>query len=183
MVWCLKLHSYNVEGLQGTHQALVAKLFAGAITAMFVDSTIDLTTYSTPIAVPAYKACKMGRTDLRALRVHDAAALLMKTNPKRARQPPWFQSMTDNPPAQALVRTQPVQHRDLNPKQRLKKPSRMFQPQRIEYLEDELRHTFFADHPWELARPRIILENHGNDHKRWDWSKAQQPGRPVSGER
>ncbi|KAB8611405.1 hypothetical protein FH972_025910 [Carpinus fangiana] len=90
--------------------------------------------------------------------------------------------MTDNPPAQTLVRTQPVQHRDLAAKQRLKKPSRMFQPQRISYQEDELRHNFFADHPWELARPRVIVENNGNDHQTWDWSKAHQPGRPVSGE-
>jgi small subunit ribosomal protein S23 len=46
-----------------------------------------------------------------------------------------------------------------------------------------LRADFFGDHPWELARPKIILENSGNDAKGWDWSKIVQPGKPLDGER
>ena len=59
----------------------------------------------------------------------------------------------------------------------------MFQPQRIGYEEDALRQEFFADHPWELARPRMMLEDDGKDYQRWDWSLPEQDGRPTSGER
>jgi small subunit ribosomal protein S23 len=59
----------------------------------------------------------------------------------------------------------------------------MFRPQPIEYEEDHLRKVFYKDHPWELARPRIVLENDGRDGQKCDWSKIQQVGRPLNGER
>jgi small subunit ribosomal protein S23 len=59
----------------------------------------------------------------------------------------------------------------------------MFQPQRIVYPEDELRTRFFQDHPWELARPRILVESDGKDFMRYDWSKIQQVGKQLDGER
>jgi small subunit ribosomal protein S23 len=34
-----------------------------------------------------------------------------------------------------------------------------------------------------LARPRIVLENDGKDAQKCDWSRIQQPGRPLTGER
>jgi small subunit ribosomal protein S23 len=59
----------------------------------------------------------------------------------------------------------------------------MFKPQPIEYEEDVLRKEFYNDHPWELARPRIVLEDDGKDGQRVDWSRLQQRGRPLNGER
>jgi small subunit ribosomal protein S23 len=59
----------------------------------------------------------------------------------------------------------------------------MFKPQPIEYEEDQLRREFYSDHPWELARPRIVLENDGRDGQKCDWSRIQQLGRPLNGER
>ena len=59
----------------------------------------------------------------------------------------------------------------------------MFKPQLIEYEEDRLRREFYGDHPWELARPRVVLENDGKDGQRCDWSRIQQLGRPLNGER
>jgi small subunit ribosomal protein S23 len=59
----------------------------------------------------------------------------------------------------------------------------MFRPLPIVYIEDELRTEFYSDHPWELARPKMLLENDGKDGQKDDWSKIQQPGRPLSGER
>ncbi|KAI9671712.1 MAG: mitochondrial ribosomal small subunit component [Alyxoria varia] len=127
----------------------------------------------------------MGRHDLRPVRVHDTATLLMKTKRSSA-PPPWYKAMTEYPPTQALVRPQPVSHTNhnvrLRPQRKYKKPSKMFMPQPITYMEDKLRQEFFGDHPWELARPRILLENDGKDYQRWDWSKPSQPGRPVDGE-
>jgi small subunit ribosomal protein S23 len=64
-----------------------------------------------------------------------------------------------------------------------KKASRMFLPVEIRYEEDELRKEFFRDHPWELARPRILVESSGKDFERYNWSRMQQPGKKLDGER
>ena len=125
----------------------------------------------------------MGRYDFRPSRVLQTAQMLLKT-PRMSQPPPWFQVIHDIPPSEILVRTQPVQHVEpLRKGRKIRKPSRMFQPQRIGYEEDALRQEFFADHPWELARPRMILEDDGKDYQRWDWSLKKQDGRPTSGER
>jgi len=58
----------------------------------------------------------------------------------------------------------------------------MFKPQPITYEEDRLRKEFYGDHPWELARPRIVLEQDGKDGQRCDWSRIEQRGKPLNGE-
>ena len=105
--------------------------------------------------------------------------------------------MTDYPPSPALTRpsmrvesdptaaVERARQRSLPPPKLLKKykkPSKMFMPVPINYAEDDLRNDFFADHPWELERPRIILENDGRDYQRWDWSRRTQDTRPLDGE-
>jgi small subunit ribosomal protein S23 len=59
----------------------------------------------------------------------------------------------------------------------------MFQPHNIVYPEDKIRAQFFQDHPWELARPRVLVENDGKDFVRHDWSKLVQPRKALDGER
>jgi len=59
----------------------------------------------------------------------------------------------------------------------------MYMPQKIEYPEDKLRTQFYRDHPWELARPRVLVENDGKDCLKYDWSKMPQKGKPLDGER
>ncbi|KAI9797790.1 MAG: mitochondrial ribosomal small subunit component [Piccolia ochrophora] len=123
----------------------------------------------------------MGRYDFKALRVHQEASHLLNS-PRLTRIPPWYDTVAAVPPAQILVRPLPVQHQ---PKQRLsktRKPSKMFKPQKITYEEDRLRKDFFQDHPWELARPRVILENDGRDGERHDWSRMEQSGKKVDAE-
>ncbi|KKY32625.1 putative mitochondrial 37s ribosomal protein rsm25 [Diaporthe ampelina] len=62
-------------------------------------------------------------------------------------------------------------------------PRNIFKPEQITYPEDELRWNFFKDHPWELARPRVVVELDGKDGRYVDWSKGlKQPGVPVTGE-
>ncbi|KAH0598207.1 hypothetical protein MHUMG1_03501 [Metarhizium humberi] len=96
-------------------------------------------------------------------------------------QPPWYQVMNSVPPAETLVRTVTPRHRMPNPK--AKKPKKLYRPQSISYPEDALRTSFYKDHPWELARPRIVLELDGKDHQHCDWSKGlRQPGVPLTGE-
>lgn len=126
----------------------------------------------------------MGRHDLRPLRVlHTANQLFTAARIKNL--PPWHSVVESIPPAQALVRTQPVQHTpQTRPrKTKARKASKLFKPTNITYREDRLRRDFFGDHPWELARPRVVLENDGKDYEGNDWSKISQPGRPVTGER
>ncbi|KAJ4261689.1 mitochondrial ribosomal small subunit component [Fusarium torreyae] len=92
--------------------------------------------------------------------------------------PPWYKIMQSVPPAETLVRNITPRHRAPNP--RATKTKNLFRPQRITYLEDSLRTTFYKDHPWELARPRVILESDGKDYQHCDWSKGlKQPNIPF----
>lgn len=57
-------------------------------------------------------------------------------------------------------------------------------PPQIVYEEDKLRQEFFGDHPWELARPRMMHETPGNvvSNKRYA-NGVEIPGVQTSGER
>lgn len=95
--------------------------------------------------------------------------------------PVWLKALERLPPAEILTRPNPIPHYDPNP--RARKPRNIFKPQRIVHPEDELRQTFFKDHPWELARPRVAVELDGKDARYVDWSTGlQQPGTQVTGE-
>jgi small subunit ribosomal protein S23 len=101
----------------------------------------------------------------------------------RPRLPLWADTLRTIPPAETLTR--PLTPRTENmPHLRLKKPGRdLYRPQQIVYEEDVLRDQFFRDHPWELARPRVMLEQDGMDSRYVDWSKGvRQPGLLLSGE-
>ena len=124
----------------------------------------------------------MGKYDFRPQRVHQAATLLLGTE-KLANAPSWYNVIGSFPPAQTLVRTQPLEHRERPRKSKIRKPSKLFQPRNIVYPEDRLRSEFFRDHPWELARPRIVLENDGTDARPRRWDTIQQEGRQLDGER
>lgn len=126
----------------------------------------------------------MGRYDFRPLRVQENATQLLATG-KLANIPPWYSIIGCVPPSETLVRTRPLQHQEVPKTGRFKtkKPSKLFQPTKVIYEEDQLRKQFFGDHPWELARPRIVLENDGKDAESCDWSKMAQRYRPLSGER
>lgn len=54
---------------------------------------------------------------------------------------------------------------------------------KLSYEEDRIRHLFYTNHPWELARPRNAIENEGAvPLARLDWSTIYQPTHPLSGE-
>ncbi|PYH77200.1 37S ribosomal protein S25, mitochondrial [Aspergillus uvarum CBS 121591] len=146
----------------------------------------------------------MGKYNLTALRVREKA-LLQKEVGQRAKLPIWADVIGNIPPAQVLVRNQAHQHqlirqraiwvknengnaqkhhvfRVQEKKTKPKKASRMFLPTEIKYEEDQLRKEFFKDHPWELARPRVLLETTGKDWVNHDWRRLQQPGKRLDGE-
>lgn len=124
----------------------------------------------------------MGRYDFKPQRVHQAVSQLLRTE-RLSTPPAWYGVVGSIPPTQILVRTQPLQHTERLKKLKGRKPSKLFQPQGITYEEDVLRREFFTDHPWELARPRVVLENDGKDAQLCDWSHIRQQGRPLDGER
>ncbi|KAK0732685.1 mitochondrial ribosomal protein S25-domain-containing protein [Apiosordaria backusii] len=62
-------------------------------------------------------------------------------------------------------------------------PWNLYRPTKIIHPEDRLREEFYRDHPWELARPMLLIEIDGQDARFRDWSKGlQQPGMKLSGE-
>lgn len=52
-------------------------------------------------------------------------------------------------------------------------------PQKIVYPEDKLRRRFYEDHPWELRRPRCLIETSGDGTRR-NWTSLLQPGRSIA---
>ncbi|KAF9081843.1 mitochondrial ribosomal small subunit component [Mortierella sp. GBA35] len=52
-------------------------------------------------------------------------------------------------------------------------------PQKIVYPEDKLRRRFYEDHPWELRRPRCLIETTGDGTRR-SWTSLLQPGRSIA---
>ncbi|KAI1381638.1 mitochondrial ribosomal protein [Hypoxylon crocopeplum] len=125
-----------------------------------------------------------GQRQIRPGKVYQTMTTLMNHRifpTVKVQQPIWYKVVESIPPAEILTRPFPPQHKKQNPKTR--RPSRLFQPQPLVYEEDELRTTFYKDHPWELARPRMIIEMDGKDSRRYDWSKGLiQPGMPLCGE-
>jgi small subunit ribosomal protein S23 len=131
----------------------------------------------------------MGRYDLRPAQVLHKATMLLETKMLPGK-PPWFDAMARIPPGEKLVRPA---HR-FGPRSagrggraalagRKAKASRMFQPLPIAFPEDRLRSEFYGDHPWELARPKVVVENTGYDSRAWKWSKIEQMGKNLDGER
>jgi small subunit ribosomal protein S23 len=50
-------------------------------------------------------------------------------------------------------------------------------------LGNSIRKKFYTEHPWELARPKVVVEEDGADYVRQDWSKMEQIAKPLDGER
>ncbi|KAL7624272.1 mitochondrial ribosomal small subunit component [Parahypoxylon ruwenzoriense] len=125
-----------------------------------------------------------GQRQIKPRRVYQTVTTLLKHRvwpTVRVQEPVWYKVFEKIPPSEILTRPLPPQHKLPNPKAR--RASRLFQPQHLVYEEDGLRATFYKDHPWELARPRMIIEMDGKDAQRYDWSTGLiQPGMPLCGE-
>ncbi|KAL4727206.1 mitochondrial ribosomal small subunit component [Fusarium chlamydosporum] len=126
----------------------------------------------------------MGGRQIRPARVFQTVAEELNHNVlggKSIPTPPWYNIMQSVPPSETLVRNVTPRHN--KPSRKATKPKNIFRPQRITYPEDHLRSTFYKDHPWELARPRVILESDGKDYQHCDWSRGlKQPNIPLTGE-
>ena len=58
----------------------------------------------------------------------------------------------------------------------------LYRPKKITYFEDEIRKLFFEHHPWELARPKLLVETDGKDSTRTNWSTLDQLSKKLDGE-
>lgn len=58
--------------------------------------------------------------------------------------------------------------------------NKLYKAPKLEFVEDRLREVFYQQHPWELSRPKMLVENEGNEE--YDWSRIQQLGKPLDGE-
>ncbi|KAH6695397.1 37S ribosomal protein Rsm25 [Plectosphaerella plurivora] len=126
----------------------------------------------------------MKSRQLRPLRVYETLTHEMANRilPQyQVHEPAWYKVVNKIPPAEIATRPIPIRHKAFQSNSR--KPKKIWMPQNIVYEEDALRATFFKEHPWELARPRVVLEADGKDHQKVDWSKGvRQRGIPLSGE-
>jgi small subunit ribosomal protein S23 len=127
----------------------------------------------------------MGGRQIRPARVFQTVTEELNHNilgNKSTPTPPWYNIMQSVPPAETLVRNVTPRHR--KPLLKATKPKNIFRPQKITYIEDRLRAIFYRDHPWELARPRVILESDGKDYQHCKWGRGlRQPNVPLTGER
>ncbi|ODV95978.1 hypothetical protein PACTADRAFT_49403 [Pachysolen tannophilus NRRL Y-2460] len=60
--------------------------------------------------------------------------------------------------------------------------NKLYQSQKLKFLEDDLRKLFYEQHPWELADPKNLIENEKIMHKTLNWKTIRQLYVPLSGE-
>lgn len=60
--------------------------------------------------------------------------------------------------------------------------SHLYRIPKLEYAEDRIRHLFYTNHPWEMARPRNVIENSTPPASSLDWSSIVQTQMRLSGE-
>jgi small subunit ribosomal protein S23 len=136
-----------------------------------------------PLSLTAAGLLAMGR-QIRPAKVYNRITQEIQTRllqNHEVAEPPWYRAVYSIPPAEIITRPAAAQLRRPNPRQA--RPKNIYKPQRIQYPEDKLRTEFYKDHPWELARPRLIVESDGKDAQMLDWAKGlKQPGMALSGE-
>jgi small subunit ribosomal protein S23 len=115
------------------------------------------------------------------------------------RAPVWLPVVQAIPPGPSIIRSQqpninltaqtpaeqaaqstssPVHRASLRHKQKHLR-TRPPRPQAIVYPEDRLRRQFYKDHPFELSRPKVLVEN-DNGLNRTDFSQLVLPGMHLS---
>lgn len=63
-----------------------------------------------------------------------------------------------------------------------KKPvaNKLYKAPQLQFVEDQLREVFYKQHPWELSRAKMLVENEAGES--YDWSHLLQLGKPLDGE-
>lgn len=136
-----------------------------------------------------------------------AAHLLraQRTSRDPVAEPVWFRVVASHPPTQNFAQkthnlaeyTQLSSEESVQPqeadvksgffatrqsKRRSTNSRHLYTPKDIEYEEDSIRTLFFEQHPWELARPKLLVETDGKDSSRTNWSTLDQISKKLDGE-
>ena len=119
----------------------------------------------------------MGRTKPKysALTISNTMKQMMDSFPMK-REPVWYQPVLNTPPMTDFSRKPPQIHGGTGHDLRKLHPIQTG-------ISGHIRRKFYTQHPWELARPKVVVEEDGADYARWDWSKIEQIGKPLDGER
>jgi small subunit ribosomal protein S23 len=119
------------------------------------------------------------RAKLSPLAVASQAHKLVKAH-ILPRAPLWYQPVIDTPPMADLARRPAQAHQGRVDN----KPADIREIQAINRGHAVyFRKRFYKEHPWELARPKILVEEDGADYVRQDWSRMEQFAKPLDGER
>lgn len=111
-------------------------------------------------------------------------------------EPTWFRVVLAHPPThQLLPKLRQLKkweepdkipsygvYQTRNKKTFSTNPKHLYKLEKIRFEEDNIRKLFYTNHPWELARPRSLVENEADLYKRRDWSSMVQPGLALCGE-
>ncbi|KAK9460368.1 mitochondrial 37S ribosomal protein mS23 [Lipomyces oligophaga] len=101
------------------------------------------------------------------------------------REPAWFKPILESPPVLDIrpsITSEELQRIQQTTRKKELKAKDLFKPKKIVYPEDAVRKAFFEHHPWELARPKLLIEEDALEFTRDDWSKLEQDRRPLEGE-
>lgn len=117
-----------------------------------------------------------------------------------SKQPAWYKVLAYHPPKTDIVKTINTQVlRDIKSKEdqllapsvslykTRVKPSQfkadILKPQKLKFIEDQLRFLFYKQHPWELADPKSIIENEKTiETSNFNWSSIIQLNKKLDGE-
>ncbi|KAK9450807.1 mitochondrial 37S ribosomal protein mS23 [Limtongia smithiae] len=101
-------------------------------------------------------------------------------------EPAWYKAVLENPPTTDFIPKLTLEDLAKFKKSKdIKKPLKtrdLFKPKRVIFPENHIRTIFYTQHPWELARPKIVIEEDALDFTRHDWSKMDQQLRQLDGE-
>ncbi|KAF9427492.1 mitochondrial ribosomal small subunit component [Podila epigama] len=132
-------------------------------------------------------------------KIHSYVTKLLKANVMKT-PPVWYMATSLAPPSPTFLRERdpskanpeaplPFEttrngqssHNELSRSSRQQKHLRWKseRPKKIVYPEDKLRRRFYEDHPWELRRPRCLVETTGNGTQR-NWKSLLQEGRSIA---
>jgi small subunit ribosomal protein S23 len=111
-------------------------------------------------------------------------------------EPAWYRVLLSNPPTQQLLpkavrleeyakRTdEKVKLGEFNEKtgtwvtktkaRHNSNSKHLYKIRKLEFFEDRIRQLFFKQHPWELARPKMVLEKDGREAIKYNWSTMNQ---------
>lgn len=140
------------------------------------------------------------KPQLGAVGVAERTAVLTSRKIPAVHEPVWYRVLTANPPDFDLIsrpKTTPVSsgsHSNMHKKdpktgayitrnkERFTGHNHLYRIKSIQYPEDKIRKLFYSQHPWELARPRNLIEKDGNDSAKYNWKTIDQPNKRLDGE-